>query len=120
MRPSDVVWSALDRDERAIGNQRRKPRGRRHERKEAVLRAVHDEYGDVDLREISPEVGQPGIDTGVAREWRGAGRDVEAGLPRAVADSSAAEDVDVVEAVQAILEEPVTSIGDGEPDIVAE
>src|SRR5437868_15243245 len=38
--------------------------------------------------------------TGVAREWRGAGRDVEAGLPGAVADPGAAEDVDVVEVVE--------------------
>src|SRR3954451_21945470 len=99
MRPGDVVRSALDRDERAIGNQRRKPRCGRLERKDAILSAVHDKYRDVDLRQISPEVGQPGIDTRVAREWRGAGRDVEAGLPGAFADSSAAEDVDVVEVV---------------------
>src|SRR5439155_22849536 len=118
MRPGDVVRPALDRDERAIGNQRRKPRGGRLERKDAVLRAVHDEYRDVDLREISPEVGQPGIDTGVAREWRGAGRDVEAGLPGAVTDSSAAEDVDVVEVVEEILEERVAIVGDGRLDVV--
>src|SRR4051812_11985394 len=102
MRPSDVVRAALDRDERAIGNQRGKPRRGRLERKGAVLSTVHDEYRDVDLRQISPEVGEPGIDTGVAREWRGAGRDVEAGLPGAVADPGAAEDVDVVEVVEEI------------------
>src|SRR5438132_10207386 len=118
MRPGDVVRPALDRDERAIGNQRRKPRGGRLERKDAVLRAVHDEYRDVDLREISPEVGQPGIDTGIAREWRGAGRDVEAGLPGAVADSSAAEDVDVEKVVEEVLEERVAIIGDGGLDVV--
>src|SRR5258707_14345675 len=102
MRPGDVVRTALDRDERAIGNQRRKPRGGRVERKDAVLGSVHDEHRDVDLRQISPEVGQPGIDTGVTREWRSAGRDVEAGLPGPGADSGAAEDVDVVEVVEEI------------------
>src|SRR5882757_6435436 len=100
MRPGDVVRPALDGDERAIGNQGRKPRRGRVERQEAVLSAVHDEYRDVDLRQIRPEVGQPGIDTCVAREGRGANRDVEAGLPGTVADSSAAENVDVVEVVE--------------------
>src|SRR3954452_13903950 len=104
MRPSDVVRAALDRDESAIGNQRGKPRGGRVERKGAVLSAVHDEYRDVDLRQISPEVGQPGIYTCVAGEWRGAGRAVEAGLPAAVADPRTAEDLDVVEVVEEILE----------------
>src|SRR3954466_3647421 len=113
MRPSDVVRAALDRDESAIGNQRRKPCGGRLERKDAVLSAVHDEYRDVDLRQISPEVGQPGIDTCVAREGRAAGRDVEAGLPGAVADSSAAEDVDVVKVVEELLEERVAIVGNG-------
>src|ERR1700730_5193583 len=70
MRPGDVVRTALDRDKRAIGNQRRKRRRGRLERKDAILGAVHDEHWDVDLRQISPEVGQPGIDTCVAREWR--------------------------------------------------
>src|SRR6185312_3042824 len=76
MRPADVVRTALDRDKSAIGNQRRKPRRGRVERKNAVVGAVHDEYRDVDLRQISAEVGQPGIDARVRREWRRAGRDV--------------------------------------------
>src|SRR5256714_1884114 len=118
MRPGDVVRPALDRDEHAIGNQRRKPRGGRLEGKDAVLSAVHDEYRDVELRQISPEVGQPGIDTCVAREWRSAGRDVEAGLPGPVADSGAAEDVDVVEVVEEILEERVAIVGDACLDVV--
>src|SRR5438128_12661398 len=103
MRPGDVVRTALDRDQRAIGDQRGKPRRGRVEREEAVLRAVHDEYRDVDLRQIGPEVGQPGIDARVAREWRGAGRDVEARLPRALADPGAAEDVEAVEVVHEAL-----------------
>ena len=87
------------------------------ERKDPVLGAVHDEYRDVDLRQIRPEVGQPGIDACVAREGRGAGRDVEAGLPRAVADSGAAEDVDVVEVVEEVLEECVAIVGERGLDV---
>ena len=112
MRPADVVRTALYRDERAIGNQRRKARRGRVERKDAVLGTVHDQHRDVDLRQIGSEVGQPGIDACVAREWRGAGRDVEAGLPGAVADSGSTEDVDVVEAVEEVLEERVAIVGD--------
>src|SRR6476660_7361905 len=115
--PADVVRTALDRDESAIGNQRREPRGGRVERKDAVLGAVHNEYRDVDLRQVRPEVGQPGIDACVGREWRGAGRDVEAGLPCAVADSDAAEDVDVVEVVEEVLEVRVAIVDDSRLDI---
>jgi hypothetical protein len=42
MRPADVVRTVLDRNESAIGDQRRKLRGGRVERKNAVLGAVHD------------------------------------------------------------------------------
>src|SRR4051794_35739186 len=90
MRPADVVRTIFDRDERALGNQRRKPCRCRLERQDAVLGAVNDKYGNVDLRQVGTEVGQPGIDARIRGEWRGAGRDVEAGLPCAVADSGAA------------------------------
>jgi hypothetical protein len=55
MRPADVMRTALDRDKSAIGNQRRKPRGGRVERKNTVLGAVHNDahrlYGDWFRRE---------------------------------------------------------------------
>ena len=105
VRPGDVVRAALDGDERAIGDQRRQPRGGRVEREDPVLGAVHDEHGDVDLRQVSAEVGQPGVDARVGRERGRAGGDVEARLPGTVADAAAAEDIDVVEVVEEVLED---------------
>jgi hypothetical protein len=61
-------------------------------------------HWDIDPRYVLAEVGQPGVDTRVRGIRRGAGRDVEAGLPRAVADPAAAEHVDVVEVVEELLE----------------
>src|SRR5437660_4874363 len=44
--------------------------------------------------------------------WRGTDCDVEAGLPRAVADAASAELVDVVEVVEEVLEVGVAVIDD--------
>src|SRR4029077_13588917 len=59
--PHDVVRTALHRDERAVGDQRGKPRRSHLERKNAIRRAVKHEYRDVDLRQVGPEIGQPGV-----------------------------------------------------------
>jgi hypothetical protein len=48
----------------------------------AVRRAVQHHGGYVELGQVVAEVGEPGIDAGVAGVRRGARRDVEAGLPR--------------------------------------
>jgi hypothetical protein len=57
------VRAALDGDERAIGDQRRQPRGGRVEREDPVFGAVDDEYGDVDLWQMSAGSEKaPGID----------------------------------------------------------
>src|ERR1700722_17489339 len=66
--PADVVWTALDRNKRAVGNQRRKPRRGHLERKDAIVGAVQDEHGNVDVRQVGAEVGQPGVDAGVGGE----------------------------------------------------
>src|SRR5205807_9943962 len=75
--PADVVRAALNRDERAVRNQRWQPGRGRLERQDPVLSAVHDEHGYVDLGDVGAEVGQPRADARVGGEGRGAGRDVE-------------------------------------------
>ncbi len=87
-----------------IGDQRRQPRRGGVERQDPVLGAVDDERRDVDLRQVAAEVGQPGVDARVGRVRGRAGGDVEARLPGPVADPAAAEDVDVVEVVEEVLE----------------
>jgi hypothetical protein len=55
---------------------------------------VHDEHGYVDLRHVTAEVGQPGIDARVGRERGRGGGDVEARLPGTVADPAAADGIE--------------------------
>jgi hypothetical protein len=55
----------------------------------AVRRAMQHHGGYVELGQFVAEVGEPGIDAGVAGVRRRARRDVEAALPRLLADARA-------------------------------
>jgi hypothetical protein len=96
------VRSAVHADQPHVVDQVRQPRGGGREGKQPVVGAVDDERRNVDLRDVAAEVGQPRVDTRVARKRRRAGGDLEGRLPRAIADQGAAEDVDVVEVVQEV------------------
>ena len=56
------------------------------------------------LRQVGPEVGQPGVHARVRRVRRGGGGDVEGGLDRLLADLGAAEHVGVVEVGEEVAE----------------
>jgi hypothetical protein len=112
------VRPALDRDHAHVVDQVLEPRGGRREGEDAVLRAVDDERGHVDLRDVGPEVRQPAVDTCVGREWRRADGDVEGRLPGAGADPAAAEHVDVVEVVEEVLEVRVPVLRDRGLDVL--
>src|SRR5207244_1433035 len=77
-------------------------------RQDPVLRTVYDEHRHVDLRQVGAKVGQPGADTGIGGVRRGACGDIEARLPRLLADPVRCELVDVVEVVEEVLEVGVT------------
>jgi hypothetical protein len=62
VRPADIVRAAVDADEADVGDQVGQLVGRRGDRQDPVVRAVDDECGHVDLREIVAEVGEPGVD----------------------------------------------------------
>src|SRR5690242_21674167 len=69
---------------------------------DAVLVAVNDQDGDADRGQIAAEVFQAGGDAsegGVGRRGNG---DVEAVLPRLVADPVPAQEIDVVGAIQEV------------------
>ena len=104
VRPADVVRAALDRDQLQVVDQCRQPLRGRLEGQDPIFRAVNDQRGHIDLRQVIAEVGQPGVDTRVGRIRRSARGQVEARLPGLVADSRPAELVDVVEVVEEVLE----------------
>lgn len=80
--PSDVVWAALDRDEGAVGDQRRKSCCGRFEWKEAVVGAVHDEHGYIDLGQVGAEVGPPGVGLSDRHDGTGASGAYLLGSPK--------------------------------------
>jgi len=104
VRPGDVVGPVLDGDERQARHQRRQSRRRGVVRQDPVGVAVDDEERHVDLREISTEVREPGVDAGVHGERAGLQRHRERGLPRGLADPGAAQDIDVEEVVEEVFE----------------
>ena len=73
-------------------------------REDAVGVAVDQQDRDVDHGQVVAEVGQPGVDAGVGGMCGGGERDIEAVLPRLIADPGAGEDVDVVGVVEEALE----------------
>ncbi|MEU1420684.1 hypothetical protein [Kitasatospora sp. NPDC005751] len=72
--------------------------GGRAQRQGAVGVAVDDQDGDVDLRQVRTEVGEPGRDAVRGRLGGGRNADVPAALTDLVAHPVAAEHVHVVEA----------------------
>ena len=79
---------------------------------------MHDQRRYVDLRQVAPEVGQPGVHAGVRRVRRGPDRDGETGPQRRVADPGAAEHVGVVEVVEEVDEVGVPVGDDGRLDVL--
>jgi hypothetical protein len=58
MGPCDVVRPAFDPDQPDVVDQRRQTLGRRADRRDPILGAVHDERRDVDLCDVAANVGQ--------------------------------------------------------------
>ena len=81
-----------------------------------ILSALHDQDRDCDAGNIGPEVFPPCGRTALGRRSGHLDRDLEAVLPGLVADAAAAEEVDVVVAVQVCLDRgrPVKSEFDEE------
>src|SRR5262245_12152720 len=76
VRPVETVRRVFQDDELAVLDRRLRPLPRHLERDDPIGVSVDDERGDVELREILPEVGQPGRDAGDRAGRRGAGGDV--------------------------------------------
>jgi hypothetical protein len=112
VRPADVVRAAVDADDVDVRDELGQPVGGRGDRQDPVLRAVDHQGRHVDLREIVAEVGQPAVDADVRRVRRGAGGDLEARLPRLLADAVGRKRVDVAEVVEEALEERVAVLAD--------
>ena len=89
--------------ERALLQQRGKPLAGGLVGQDAILVAVDDQDGDADRGEVAPEVFQAGCDAAEGGVGRGGDGDVEAVLPRLVADPAAAQEIDVVGVVQEVF-----------------
>src|SRR4029077_15635593 len=96
--------SALDGDDGEVLDEAGESLGRVGVGQDAVGGAVDEQGGHGGHGEGVAEVGQPGVDAGVGGMGGGRDGDIEAVLPRLVADPGAGEDVDVVEVVEEVLE----------------
>ena len=84
----------------------------------AILVAVDDQDGNADRGEIAPEVFQAGGDAAEGGVGRRGDGDVEAVLPRLVADPAAAQEIDVVGAVHEVFHRRRPVRGDSRRDAV--
>ena len=98
------MGAAFDGDKLEVVDQRGQPLGRRLERENPILGAVHDQGGDVDLR----QVGRKSVSQVSTQAWLAYGEPpaatLEARLPGLLADPVPHQLVDVVEVVEEALE----------------
>src|SRR4029077_20819574 len=93
--PDDRVRPARDDSGAGVLQQRGQPLAGGLVGQDAVLVAVDGQDGNFDPGQVSPEVSQAGADAADGGVSRGGDGDVEAVLPRLVADPAAAQDIDV-------------------------
>ena len=106
--PDDRVRPARDDGAAGVVQQRGEPAAGGLVGQDAILVAMDDQDGNLDSCEISPEVFPAGCDAAGGGVGRGGEGDVEAVLPRLVADPAAAQEIDVVGVVQEVFCPTVT------------
>jgi hypothetical protein len=102
--PGDVVGSAVDGDDGEVLDETGESLGGVGVGQDAVGVAVDEQDRHVDPGEVVAEVGQPAVDAGVGGVGGGGQSDIEAVVPRLVADPGAGQHVDVVGVVEKVLE----------------
>jgi hypothetical protein len=101
--PDDRVRAARDDSAAGVPQQRGEPAAGSLVGQDAILVSVDDQDRDADGSEVPPEVFQAGGDAAEGGGGRSGDGDVEAVLPRLVADPAAVEDIDVVGAVEEVF-----------------
>src|SRR5580700_6940514 len=101
--PDDRMRPACDDSGAGVVQQRGKPPAGGLVGQDAVLVSVDDQDGNADRGQVPPEVFQAGCDAAAGGVGRGGDGDVEAVLPGLVADPAAAQEIDVVGAVQEVF-----------------